>query len=34
MKRIDDLDKQNLIKASRVKTFTYNSLFEGDYEIN
>jgi type I restriction enzyme M protein len=34
MKRIDDLDKQSIIKASRVKSFVYTSVFEGNYEIN
>ncbi|MDD2907456.1 MAG: class I SAM-dependent DNA methyltransferase [Candidatus Gracilibacteria bacterium] len=34
MKRLDDIDKQSLIKANRIKTFEYNSLFAGSIEIN
>lgn len=34
MKRMDDIDKQSLIKASRIKTFEYNSVFEWEYEYN
>lgn len=34
MKRIDDIDKQNVVKAARIKSFEYSSVFEGDYEIS
>jgi hypothetical protein len=34
MKRMDDLDKQNLIKASRISSFDYVSVFDGVQEIN
>lgn len=34
MKRIDDIDKQSIVKASRVKSFTYVSIFSGNYELN
>jgi len=33
-KRIDDLDKQNVVKSTRVKTFEYTSVFEWDYTLN
>lgn len=29
MKRIDELDRQSLLKSQRVKSFTYESLFQG-----
>jgi len=34
MKRIDDIDKQNTTKAQRVSSFSYNSVFEGNYKLN
>lgn len=33
-KRIDDIDKQNIVKASRVKSFEYKSIFEWSYTLN
>ena len=33
MKRLDELDKQNQLKAQRVSTFQYNSHFIGTFEI-
>lgn len=34
MKRMDDVDKQNVIKASRISSFEYSSVFEWKYELN
>lgn len=34
MKRLDDLDKQNVLKAQRVSSFKYESLFKWNFEIN
>lgn len=34
MKRIDDLDKQSVIKASRISSFEYSSVFSGTQIIN
>ena len=33
MKRLDELDKQNQLKAERVSTFQYNSHFTGTFSI-
>lgn len=33
MKRIDEIDKQNIMKASRVKSYSYKSVFEGNFEF-
>lgn len=34
MKRLDELDKQNVLKASRVSSFKYEPKFVGQFEIN
>lgn len=34
MKRMDDIDKQSLIKASRISSYDYTSTFEWDFELN
>lgn len=33
MKRIDDIDKQHVIKTQRVSSYSYKSIFEGEYEV-
>ncbi len=33
MKRLDELDKQNVLKANRVSSFKYASLFEGNEKL-
>jgi hypothetical protein len=34
MKRLDELDKQNMLKSSRVSSFKYEPKFIGQFEIN
>lgn len=33
MKRMDEMDRQNVIKSQRVSTFKYDSVFQGTFEI-
>ncbi len=33
MKRMDDIDRQNVIKAQRVSSFMYESIFTGVFEV-
>lgn len=33
MKRLDEIDKQNIMKATRIKSFNYNSVFEWNFEF-
>ena len=33
MKRMDDMDRQNVIKAQRLSSFTYESIFVGTIEV-
>jgi len=34
MKRLDELDKQGILKAKRLSSFVYTSQFAGEIEIN
>jgi type I restriction enzyme M protein len=34
MKRLDDIDKQSSLKAERLSSFSYTSVFDGTFEQN